>query len=133
MSSINAIVKSVKSVCNGETNWSVTLLPSILAMCTSLRRPGASPIEQTANIINDNAKAGIPAGENADGTPNLINVFTYNICRNVYDNLTKNGVVECVIPAGSLSISGEGGNAGGPVHIEGTNKLPLTIRGWLHS
>lgn len=104
-------------------------ISAILLLCISMRRPGMSAMNTTASIINENMQFGINPGPNPDGTPNLVNAYTYNITKGIMDDIRKNASVQCVIPVGALNITCTGGNAGGPVTATGSNTLPLTIKG----
>ena len=66
---------------------------------------------------------------NPDGTPNIVNQYTYNIVKEVLDEIKKNAVVQVAIPAGSIMVQTNGGNAGGPVVGVGSNIISTTVRG----
>lgn len=117
---IKGVADAIKGMFNGTKNVSQSL-PALLLFCTTMRRPGTSAMETTANIIQDYGKIGIPTGTNTDGTPNLINAYTYLVVRNIYKDIKQNGVGEGVMSPGSIQFTGTGGNAGGPVVVQGTN------------
>ena len=96
-------------------------LPPLLLFCTAVRRSGLSASRIASKVITNNAAIGIPTGVNPDGSPNLVNEYTYNIVKTVIDAISDEGVVHVVIPAGSLMIQATGANAGGPVTCVGTN------------
>lgn len=96
-------------------------LPTILLKAESMHRPGISAQEITSKIIERNKQLGIPTGENADGTQNLINMYTYNVVKSIIEGLTEDGAIQIAIPANSIIIQATGGNAGGPVTVVGTN------------
>lgn len=98
-----------------------SLLPALLLRCVSLKRPGLSPMEITSVAIENIKSTGIPTEENEDGTPNLVNEYTYSVVKAVTDALKQQGAIQVVIPAQSLMIQATGGNAGGPVTCIGTN------------
>ena len=56
-----------------------------------------------------------------DGTDNVVNQFVTNVVEKVVDTLKDDALVECVIPIGSVIVSAQGANAGGPVVAVGTN------------
>ncbi len=125
---IGKLVSSVTDVIKGKQP-PATLLPSFLLLCTALQRPGTSAMDTTSKIIDDNVTIGIDPGANPDGSPNMVNEYTYNVVKRVFEAMKMDGSVQCVLPAASLSIVGEGANSGGPVVIHATNILPLTIKG----
>ena len=105
------------------------VLPSILLLCTAIKRPGLSPSKIAANAISNNQAIGIPTGVNPDGSPNLINEYTYNIIKCVIDGIQQDGVIQAVIPAGSVMVQTQGANAGGPLVGIGSNVINTTIKG----
>lgn len=107
------------------------VLPAQLLYCIAVRRPGTSPSETAAKIIADNAALGIATGVNPDGTPNVVNQYTYNIVKHILDEIKRNGSVQVSIPAGSIMVETNGGNAGGPVVSTGYNIISTTVRGIL--
>lgn len=107
------------------------VLPAQLLYCVAVRRPGTSPSETAAKIIADNAALGIATGVNPDGTPNVVNQYTYNIVKHILDEIKQNGSVQVSIPAGSIMVQTNGGNAGGPVVSTGYNIISTTVRGIL--
>lgn len=105
------------------------ILPPQLLYCTSIRRPGMSASEVAARIIANNAALGIETGLNPDGTQNIVNEYTYNIVKEVFNEIKKNAVVQVAIPAGCIMVQTNGGNAGGPVVGIGSNIISTTVRG----
>jgi len=107
------------------------ILPAQLLYCVAVRRPGTSASETAAKIIADNAALGIATGVNPDGSPNVVNQYTYNIVKHVLDEIKQNGVVQVCIPSGSIMVETNGGNAGGPVVSTGYNVISTIVRGIL--
>ena len=105
------------------------ILPPQLLHCLVIRRPGMSPSEVTARIITNNATLGIETGTNPDGSSNVVNQYTYNIVKEVIDEIKKNAVVQVVIPANTIMVQTNGGNAGGPVVGVGSNIISSLVRG----
>ena len=105
------------------------VLPSVLLYCTAMKRPGISASETAAKIITDNAALGIETGTNPDGTPNVVNQFTYNITKHVFDEIKRNAVVQVAVPVGCIMVETNGANAGGPVVSVGTNTITTTLKG----
>lgn len=105
------------------------VLPAFLLYYTAMRRPGLSPSKIAAEIISNNAALGINTGDNPDGTPNVVNQYTYNIVKCVVDAIKNDGVVQVAIPAGSIVVETNGANAGGPVVSVGTNTINTVVKG----
>lgn len=105
------------------------ILPPFLLYCTAIRRPGMSASEVASRVIANNAALGIETGDNPDGTPNVVNQYTYNIVKEVIEELKRNAVVHVAIPSNSIMVKTEGGNAGGPVIGIGSNIINTTVKG----
>lgn len=105
------------------------ILPTVLLNCVAMRRPGLSAAKIAAQIISNNNAIGIPTGLNPDGTPNMINEYTYNIVKCVIDAIQQDGVVQVAIPAGTIMVQTEGANAGGPLVGVGTNVINSVAKG----
>lgn len=99
----------------------VNIIAAYLIYATSIQRPGISKIKIASDIISDNATLGINTGQMPDGTDNVVNQFVTNVVEKVVDTLKDDALVECVIPIGSVIVSAQGANAGGPVVAVGTN------------
>lgn len=119
---INTLMSSISTILD-NSKIPVNILPPTLLRCTSLIRSGLSAYKITTKIIQNNRLADIPTEENEDGSTNLINVYTYNIVKQIVDAIKNDASVQIAIPANSLLIQATGGNAGGPVVCTGTNLL----------
>lgn len=128
MINVDKLAKTMNNIID-KTKVPAQTLPAVLLFCTAMKRSGISAARTAANIISDNSELDIPSDENPDGTPNIINQYTYNIVRNVFKELKNNAQIQAVIPSGSLTIQSTGANAGGPVTTTGTNLLNLIIKG----
>ena len=112
-----------------KTRIPANTLPALLLFCTAMKRPGLSASKIAANAISNHTALGIPTDENPDGSPNVINQYTYNIVKSVVDAIKDDGVVQVAIPAGTLMIQVNGANAGGPVVSVGTNITNTIAKG----
>ena len=128
MFTLDKITNVINKAINGLRTPAQTL-PAFLLYCVSIKRPGISPSKIAAQIISNNNEIGIPTGPNPDGSPNLINQYTYNVAKCVIDALREDGVVHVSIPAGSITVQVTGGNAGGPVTCVGTNIMDTIAKG----
>lgn len=104
-------------------------LPPLLLYCTAMKRSGTSPMRAAANAISWCRDAGIPVDVLPDGSPNLTNQYTYILTKSILKEIKENGVVQICLPAGSLMIQTNGGNAGGPVVSVGTNITNTIAKG----
>lgn len=96
-------------------------IPPVLLLCEIKQRPGLSAISLTSSIISRLPEAGIHTGVGKDGSENVVNQFVKIICEELIKEIHDNAVVHGAIQPGGMSITGTGGNAGGPVTITGTN------------
>lgn len=125
---LDSIARTMRAAFN-RMKTPAEILPPQLLYCTAIRRPGMSASEVAARIIANNSALGIETGLNPDGTPNIVNQYTYNIVKEVLNEIKKNAVVQVAIPAGSIMVQTNGGNAGGPVVGIGSNIISTTARG----
>ena len=96
-------------------------IPAYFVYVTGIQRKGISKKKVTAEIIADNEPLGINTGQMPDGTDNVVNAFVANVVEKVVDEIKMNAKVECSIPPGSVVISAQGENVGGPLVAVGTN------------
>lgn len=127
---IENILKKIKSVFE-KIKTPANTLPPVLLYCISMKRPGTSAYNSASKTIADNVKLGINAGVNPDGTPNIVNQYTYNLTKNILEEIKQNGVVQVAIPPGSIKVIVKGSNRGGPFIAEGQNIITTTVKGIL--
>lgn len=104
-------------------------IPAIILACGIFKRPGLSAMMIAANVIKRQAEFGAPTGALPDGSPNMMNSLIYVMTDEIVREIQKNCVIESVIPAGTMVITGTGANAGGPVAITATNTMPVKATG----
>lgn len=121
MSTLSSVINSIKNSVSSGKFKPMKLLPAVLLLCTELKRPGLSAMDITAEYIRLNGELGIPTGSNPDGTPNLINASAYALISSMVKGIKMNGSVSFALPPGSITFTGFGANAGGPVTIKGFN------------
>lgn len=117
---ISSVTSAISKLFDSQRQKAMEL-PAILLRAVSMQRPGISAQDVASKVIERNKQIGIPTGENADGTQNLVNMYTYNIVKSVIEALKEDGVIQVCIPANSIIVQATGGNAGGPVTVVGTN------------
>lgn len=110
-------------------NFPANTLPATVLWCISNKRAGLSAYKTAAKVIENNKILGIPTDPNPDGSENMINQYTYNLVKCVFDSIKNDAVVSVAIPRNSLMIQGTGGNAGGPVTTIGFNLLDSISKG----
>ncbi len=125
---INTITKMINNMWDRVKN-PLKMIPAFLLACITVRRPGASAMNAASTAIEYCKAIGIPTDEYEDGTPNLVNQYTYAITKAILDEIKNNGVVQIVIPKNTLVVQSNGANAGGPVVSYGTNITDTLARG----
>ena len=125
---ISNVVEAISKTMEG-VNLPANILPPMLLKCISLARTGLSAYKIASKIIQNNKALGIPTEVNPDGSENLINAFTYNVVKEIVEALKNDATVQAAIPASSLLIEANGGNAGGPVVVTGTNLMDSVANG----
>ena len=96
-------------------------LNRLLLVCSMIRRPGLSVIQSTANIVKDLNKLGIPTGPMPDGSANLTVGVTFASTKEYYRGLKKDASIQVGFQPGSMMVTAYGGNAGGPIVVNGIN------------
>lgn len=104
-------------------------VPPILLLCEIGRRPGLSAIALASAVISRLGEIGFDTGVNRDGSPNVVNGFVRIFSEELVNEIKNNASVSCAIDVGDIPITGTGGNAGGPVQIQGFNNMISSIKG----
>ena len=118
---LNNIVQSLTSFI--QTKLSIPLIPisAIMLICSTIKRPGLSPMLITSRIINRQQDFGAPVGVNIDGSPNMMNELMFVIVDELVNALKMEGKVEVAIPPGGITSLGFGANSGGMVSVTSSN------------
>jgi hypothetical protein len=109
----------------------IKTIPTVMLLCSVIKRPGMSAMLAAANAIKGQSKFGAPTGDLPDGTPNMMNAMMYTLTEAIYRDIKMNGVVQIGIPIGGIEVTVMGENAGGPVVCKGTNTNNATGYGTL--
>ena len=104
-------------------------VPAIMLICSTIKRPGLSPMLIASRIITRQQDFGAPVGVNIDGSPNMMNQLFYVIADEIVTALKMEGKVEVAIPPGGITTIGTGANAGGPVIVTSNNIAPISGNG----
>ena len=117
----------IEQICQTITNFFNNVRPPfpqlsrLLLVCSMIRRPGLSVIQSVANITKDLNKLGIPTGAMPDGSANLTVAFTFANTKEIYRGVKKDASVQVGFQPGSMMLTAFGGNAGGPITVQGMN------------
>lgn len=96
-------------------------IPSILTVCSGLKRPGLSPKASFGNVMVELSKNGINVTRNSDGSYDELGIIIYTIFKEVYRAMKEDANVQGGTMPNSMTMIGTGTNAGGPIVINGTN------------
>lgn len=118
---LNNIIQNLSSFIQNKLSIPLIPIPAIMLICSTIKRPGISPMLITSRIINDMGEKDAPIGVNIDGSPNMMNQMYFVIVDQLVNALKLEGKVEVAIPPGGIRTSGFGANSGGPVHVSSTN------------
>lgn len=128
MSGIQKIVNSINNLLN-KARTPVIPIPAAILACSIFKRPGLSALMIASRVIRRQADFNAPTGPLPDGSENKMNALIYVMTDEIVKEIQKSCVVESVIPAGSMVITGMGANAGGPVAVTCTNTMPVKVTG----
>lgn len=128
MSAITRIVDTINGVLE-KARTPIIPIPAILLLCSVFKRPGLSPMMMASRIIKRQSEFGANTGVLPNGESNMMNSLISVICEEVVREVQTNCVIESVVAPGTIFITGEGANAGGPVVITGTNTNPVKATG----
>ena len=127
--SISTIVQSISSFIQNKMSIPLIPVPAIMLICSTIKRPGLSPMLIASRIITRQQDFGAPVGVNIDGSPNMMNQLFYVIADEIVTALKMEGKVEVAIPPGGITTIGTGANAGGPVIVTSNNITPISGNG----
>lgn len=122
------VIQKLTSFIQNKLSIPLIPIPAVMLICSTIKRPGISPMLITARIINRQQEFGAPVGVNIDGSPNLMNQMFFVVVDEMVKALKLEGKVEVAIPAGGITSMGFGSNAGGMVSVVSTNTAP--VAGW---
>lgn len=128
MANLTNLIKNITYALN-VSKTPANILPPMLNKSVSLARPGMSAYKIASEVIKNNNLIGIQTEKNPDGSENVINQFVYNIVKCVVDAIKNDAVVQATVPGGSVLVSSQGGNAGGPISTIGQNMFDSQCTG----
>ena len=97
-------------------------IPPFLLLAGAELRPGMSARELAANTISRmESEAGIPMGDIFGDGPNAVKSVMLIQAEEQISHIQTKAKVSSVIKPGSVQITAVGGNAGGPIVVQGSN------------
>jgi hypothetical protein len=117
----------IQQICQTITNFFNNVrspfpqLSRLLLVCSMIRRPGLSVIQSTANIVKDLNKLGIPTGPMPNGSANMTVGVMFASTKEIYRAMKQDASVQVGFQPGSMMVTAFGGNAGGPITVQGMN------------
>lgn len=109
---ISSVIETVMSALDNVLS-AVVSIPALLLLCTCYRRPGFSSTLVSAKVYADTVQ-----NENDD----ILKAFIYNVINRLKLNIQDDGVIFVAFKPGALQVQLNGGNAGGPIVLTGSNK-----------
>lgn len=91
----------------------LTQIPGLFLVCTCSRRPGFSSLIASSKIYAD-----MDQNEYDD----VVKAFVYNLVDKIKRNMQDDGVCFVAIKPNELQLQLTGGNGGGPIVLNGSNK-----------
>jgi hypothetical protein len=115
------IIDKVIGVVDNIMSVKLTLPPvnPILLAAGSKKRSGLSAKKITAEIIKKRGEIGAWVGPMPDGTANIEEQLEFIRVEAIINALQQDARIDVAMDPGAISITGTGGNAGGPVEIIG--------------
>jgi hypothetical protein len=121
LSSISKVLKLLLSAFNLPQKPAPTIPPFLLLVGAELR-PGMSARELAASTISRmEADIGIPMGNIFGDGPNAMASAMLVQAEEQISHIQTKAKVSSVIKPGSVQITAVGGNAGGPIVVQGSN------------
>lgn len=118
---IEKLATGITDALKVATKIGLPSIPTLLLLCEIKEKPGMSAMILTSAIISRLPEIGIPTGPNANGDENINNKFIRIMSEEIVKHLKEYAKITNVVESSSIQITGNGGNAGGPVSINGTN------------
>lgn len=110
-------ISSLTSLVNeamDKTRTALQKIPGLLLLATTSRRPGFSSILASAKIYSDMTYT-------QKDKDDIVTEFVYNVVNQIKLNIQDDGVCFVAIPPGGIRFQLTGGNAGGPIVLDGSN------------
>ena len=118
---------SIEQICNAINNAidqarkPLATIPSILLICSAIKRPGLSAMLIASKIIRRAAEKGIPTGTAADGSANLWLSLEAIRAEEYVSAIKLDSRVQASLPIGGMQVMASGSNSGGPLVATGFN------------
>ena len=120
------IIQSITSFVQEHLVPPLTAIPAMMLICSTLKRPGLSPIQITARTINRMGEKGMLIGSNIDGSENLTNQMVFMIVDEIVKAIQLDSKVEVGVSPGAITSQGVVPPGGGPVVVTNTTYTSLS-------
>jgi len=131
LGSITSIIKLLKTF--SKPAFMAEPLPPIpppLLMIGAKLKPGMSSRNLASRIISKLEQQGIPMTDDVfGGEQNKFASAVFTISQEIIDEVQLNAKVDAVVDPGSIQITAVGGNAGGPIIVQGANTIMTPLSG----
>jgi hypothetical protein len=118
---------TIESICNSISNAidkaraPLATIPSILLICSAIRRPGLSAMLIASKIIRRAGEKGIPTDAARDGSANLGLIMETIRVEEMVEALKMDARIQGTMPIGGMQVLAFGSNGGGPIVTNGFN------------
>ena len=99
----------------------LTVIPSIILVCSAVQRPGLSAKSIAANIIRRQSEAGAPVGRAKDGSQSISEAMEVIRVEEIVKAIKMDARIDAAIAPGSIQVAGTVQTAAGPGTFTGTN------------
>lgn len=122
---ITNVVQKIMSFIQNKISHPFATIPAIMIICSTIKRPGLSPMQITSRVINRFGENGLLIGTNIDGSQNLTNQAVFMIVDEIVKAIKLDSKVMIGVPPGA--IVSQGTATGGVVTT--TNTAASTLQG----
>lgn len=126
---MNNIIQRLSSFIQNKLSIPLIPISATMLICSTIKRPGLSPMLITSKIIDEMGDKGAPISVNIDGSPNLMNQMYFVMVDQIINAIKLDGKVEIGIAPGAIVSSGFGINAGGMMPVTTSNVAPVSGSG----
>lgn len=125
---IQAISNTIENLLQ-KARAPLTVIPSVILVCSAIQRPGLSAKSIAASIIKRQGEAGAPIGAAADGSQSIPEAMEVIRVEEIYKGLKMDARIDSALCAGSIQVAGTVQTAAGPGTFQGTNINCFNIHG----
>lgn len=112
---ITNIAQTILSFVQKHISHPFASIPTIMILCSTIKRGGLSPLQISGRILNRFGENGMLIDVNIDGSPNLMNQAVYIIVDEIVKAIKLDSKVVVAVPPGAITSTGV--SPSGPVTV----------------